>query len=1060
MTNKLISLLLLFSLVNVSYGQDLIERTQHEINIKPISPQTQTRIYTDINQQRNSSNSDIHYLFTFDKTQSKRSTHETELSKAPVYLELNVDQLQTLNTDKAENIQLAIPVDDKNHLMLTLREFNCLSESFDAITNTGQHLDFSTIRTFRGYVDNDPSSTVSMTLANGQLKLLISDNQGNYSLGQFNNKEAQYVLLNDSSHKQQNEFICGAKTTSYQGQNFNKIGTHKSSSASVGCIDIYMEIDHDLYLSNGTTESSVFNGIALFNEVATIYSNENIDINISNLKVWTTADPYANMTNIDNVLDAFGDNMKNNFNGDLAHLLKANQIGGGVAWLDQLGVPYCSNCGEGGSSTGPYAISSGISSSVIQYPAFSWNVMVIAHELGHNFGSPHTHDCFWNGNNTAIDGCATPSSCSNPGLPAGGGTIMSYCHQQPSTGINLASGFGSQPGNLIRSRTSNVINNNLVDGTCSCSVPCVDDFVLDYFGSIYGSRWSYQSPRVFGDVNGDGMDDIIGFASAGLRVALSNGTDLILNSVWSLAQFGLSNGWNSDVHPRFVVDVNGDGMDDIVGFASSGVFVTTSTGSSFTTPSYWINGYGSASNLDINDNPRIPGDFNNDGITDFVVFGNTKTAVIESTGTAFVNNVAFDLDHYHSNQNWNSLYPRLVGDVDGDGFDDDIVGFGPNAVKVSKSNGNSFTTDNIWTTQFTAASAGWTPVHHPRFLADVNGDGMDDIVGIANGGVNVGLSTGTSFGPRTLWYPGFGSSSGWTVANHPRFMTDINGDGMADIIGFANQGVYMSLSNGSGFDAHELIVGCYGFHDGWSSPNYVRKFADLTGDGQKEIVAMGCGGTYVHFPAIENNDQCVFAEEIIVNTSCNPSSYSNIGYTPSGEQPPFVCGSAGTTIDAWFTVEVPPSGNVTIETIQVTGGLTDMVMQVLIGSCGAFTTVFCDDDDGSGNHSLFNLIDQTPGEIVYIRIIEYGSNEEGEFGICAYDESGISCPPNYDGLNQLTGTQSTVANYESNGTITSDQVIDANTEYNSGSELNLIVGFEVKMGKLFHAFIDGCEGSQ
>ena len=197
MTNKLISLLLLFSLVNVSYGQDLIERTQHEINIKPISPQTQTRIYTDINQQRNSSNSDIHYLFTFDKTQSKRSTHETELSKAPVYLELNVDQLQTLNTDKAENIQLAIPVDDKNHLMLTLREFNCLSESFDAITNTGQHLDFSTIRTFRGYVDNDPSSTVSMTLANGQLKLLISDNQGNYSLGQFNNKEAQYVLLND-----------------------------------------------------------------------------------------------------------------------------------------------------------------------------------------------------------------------------------------------------------------------------------------------------------------------------------------------------------------------------------------------------------------------------------------------------------------------------------------------------------------------------------------------------------------------------------------------------------------------------------------------------------------------------------------------------------------------------------------------------------------------------------------------------------------------------------------------------------------------------------------------
>ena len=79
------------------------------------------------------------------------------------------------------------------------------------------------------------------------------------------------------------------------------------------------------------------------------------------------------------------------------------------------------------------------------YPGYSWNVMVIAHELGHNFGSNHTHACVWNGNNTAIDGCAggTEGGCPNPGSPAGGGTVMSYCHF--TTGIDFSQGFGMQP---------------------------------------------------------------------------------------------------------------------------------------------------------------------------------------------------------------------------------------------------------------------------------------------------------------------------------------------------------------------------------------------------------------------------------------------------------------------------------------------------------------------------------------------------------------------------------------------------------------------------------------
>jgi len=65
------------------------------------------------------------------------------------------------------------------------------------------------------------------------------------------------------------------------------------------------------------------------------------------------------------------------------------------------------------------------------------DVLIVAHEIGHNFGSPHTHcysppiDTCYNGE--AANGCfAGTPSCPAPatvnGLPNVTGTLMSYCH--------------------------------------------------------------------------------------------------------------------------------------------------------------------------------------------------------------------------------------------------------------------------------------------------------------------------------------------------------------------------------------------------------------------------------------------------------------------------------------------------------------------------------------------------------------------------------------------------------------------------------------------------------
>ena len=52
---------------------------------------------------------------------------------------------------------------------------------------------------------------------------------------------------------------------------------------------------------------------------------------------------------------------------------------------------------------------------------------------------------------------------------------------------------------------------------------------------------------------------------------------------------------------------------------------------------------------------------------------------------------------------------------------------------------------------------------------------------------------------RSLVIADFGfEAGGWRVDKHPRFLADITGDGRADIVGFGNDGVYVALSNGDG----------------------------------------------------------------------------------------------------------------------------------------------------------------------------------------------------------------------------------------------------------------------
>jgi len=103
---------------------------------------------------------------------------------------------------------------------------------------------------------------------------------------------------------------------------------------------------------------------------------------------------------------------------------------------------------------------------------------------------------------------------------------------------------------------------------------------------------------------------------------------------------------------------------------------------------------------------------------------------------------------------------------------------------------------------------------HPRFLADVTGDGRADIVGFGDAGVWVSLNNGdgTFQDPPKRVLDNFAyNAGGWRVERHPRFLADVTGDRSADIVGFGEVGVWVSLNNGDGtFQAPQKVVDIVG----------------------------------------------------------------------------------------------------------------------------------------------------------------------------------------------------------------------------------------------------------
>jgi hypothetical protein len=137
------------------------------------------------------------------------------------------------------------------------------------------------------------------------------------------------------------------------------------------------------------------------------------------------------------------------------------------------------------------------------------------------------------------------------------------------------------------------------------------------------------------------------------------------------------------------------------------------------------------------------------------------------------------------------------------------------------------------------------------------------------------------------------------------------------------------------------------------------------------------------------NDDCSGAIALTAGGTfaSNPVVVTNSAATNSNPPTPGCAFFAGG--DVWYSVTVPASGSITIETNpNSTSPITDTGLAVYSGTCAALTLVECDDDDSaSGNFSFISLTGRTPGEVLYVNVWEYGNDAVGTFQVSAYDAS-------------------------------------------------------------------------
>ncbi|MEL6342487.1 MAG: FG-GAP-like repeat-containing protein [Myxococcota bacterium] len=264
-----------------------------------------------------------------------------------------------------------------------------------------------------------------------------------------------------------------------------------------------------------------------------------------------------------------------------------------------------------------------------------------------------------------------------------------------------------------------------------------------WFGS-----WRYNPPfhtsddviEGIGDFDGDGDDDLLITSEWGVGILRRSGT--AFTSMVTLADNNFAGGWRYETHNDIVGigDFNGDGKDDIVVESGWGIGVLTVSGGRLTSllarpNDTWFGSWRyNAAFHTYDDQIEEIGDFDGDGDDDLLITSEWGIGILTLSGTSFTSLTTAANDTWLGSWRYNAAFhtsdDRIlgVGDLDGDGADDILIGsqWGLGLMELGSW---GLTTRQTWADGASmghrAASGRFDTV---AAVDDLTGDGRDEMV--------------------------------------------------------------------------------------------------------------------------------------------------------------------------------------------------------------------------------------------------------------------------------------------------------------------------------------------
>jgi hypothetical protein len=329
---------------------------------------------------------------------------------------------------------------------------------------------------------------------------------------------------------------------------------------------------------------------------------------------------------------------------------------------------------------------------------------------------------------------------------------------------------------------------------------------------------------VLTDINGDGKLDLLVFdnSTPANVIALLGNGDGTFQTASILGKL-------TGAAPANMIfaDFNGDGNIDFAGYTTSGqvqVTLASGAGAYANAPATLTTSSGLYSGCN-----TVAGDLTGDSKPEIITFNCTVNTV-----TVYVNNgsgsFAAGVDYNNNADLGQNINGGAIADVDGDG-NNDIVAINSGTSDISLFLGNGDGTVAVQPLRYGLGGAAWAA----PLLADFNGDGLIDVVE-SDDDYNLVYLQGSGAGAFQA-APVYSLPEGFNSSPHTSAVAtgDFNGDGIPDVVmctvnSGLTPGIWVYLGKGDGTFSPGVSYGS-------SSAQYGLAVADFNGDGNLDIAS-------------------------------------------------------------------------------------------------------------------------------------------------------------------------------------------------------------------------------